>query len=84
MEAWSLPRPYSDSGATGSGLQFLFHPPDVNTTTSRHVTAPCGCTVSTSDRSAAVSRTSLTVLQVLSLAGDAIYSSRIVYMGCLR
>jgi hypothetical protein len=30
MEAWSLPRPYSDSGATGSGRQFLFHRPDIN------------------------------------------------------
>jgi hypothetical protein len=56
MEAGSLPRPYSDSGATGSGRQFLFDRPDLNTTTSPRVPAACRCTVSTSDRSAAERR----------------------------
>jgi hypothetical protein len=60
-------RVVTDSRAIASGRQFLFHAPHVSTTTSPHITAPCGCTVSTSHRGAAVSRTSLTVLQVLSL-----------------
>jgi hypothetical protein len=52
-------RVVTDSRAIASGRQFLFHAPHVSTTTSAHITAPCGCTVSTSHRGAAVSRTSL-------------------------
>jgi hypothetical protein len=49
-------RVVTDSSATGSGRQFPFHRPDLNATTSPHVSAPCRCTVSTSDRSAAYRR----------------------------
>ena len=66
MEAWSLPRPYSDSGATGSGRQFLFHRPDLNPTTSPRVPAACRCTVSTSDPQRPIAPPSL-VLEVVSL-----------------